>query len=249
MTEAERIEAAAQAAASRQHFDALRCASEYPAGGYRFDTEDKLSNEWAATLALFRDVAAGMLGRRYVWQLHRLGGFDHGCSNRRQLFADLHGATLPTEPAALDAAIIAHVGEYPAALWGAAAEFEGLHWAEIKAAKTAALKAARLDGIRTRLAAGRDVSGADLVDVARAAGIEVAPRTVGTARAVDRIGNGSAEYTKTRNGGRRNLDGVFALYHATREALTANATGAPAPATALPEVTAADCAHLFGGAQ
>lgn len=166
---------------------------------------------WKAGFAATAAEIADAIATRSEKLLSRIcSGMLHPDNPRsRKLFTGVTGIPLPPTVSGTDAALAADP------VWGPAlADYR--RKADREAAERRNAESARLEDLRQRFASGERVTGDELIDVARAAGIDVHPRTAGTLRRrVVEIGGGSA---RVRGGACP--DGVWALYHATLAAVS-----------------------------
>lgn len=147
----------------------------------------------------------------------RRGAFHPDNKITRRLFTDLTGIVLPSTVSGTKQALREYVGTdvYD----GYYTEIEEVRAADRRAREEAAQEAnaLRVEKLKRAIADDTPVSGDELLDVARAVGIEVHPRTAGTLRRrVVEIQSGCG---RVRGG--QAPDSVWSLYRRVKAAVTA----------------------------
>ena len=154
-------------------------------------TDDRIAQHKAYTRQFAEELTAAILDRAALCKHIRTGTFHPRNPLLRALFAELTGITLPRTTGATKAALIDYIGRETFDAYARRREQECRAEEEAKCAAEQARQDERLAGILRDLRQGEDVTGPELVDAARALGIDVHPRTVGTLRRRVRLAGAS----------------------------------------------------------
>jgi hypothetical protein len=155
----------------------------------------------------------------------------------RAMFEQWAGVSLPKSVAGTESVVLGVFGAERMDRVGQVRKLIKQKAADEKEAKEEVAKAKRIDSIRESLKSGGQVSGRELLDLARSMGVEVHLRTAGTLlKRISRIGKGEA-----RVSGKGGVpDGVWSVLDGVLRVVSDDES------SDLPEITDVQAKHLFG---